>query len=134
MVPGYTIEKDPVVTVKGGSEACYLFGEITEGNALASYITYEVASGWTQGDGTAIPANVYYRQVAASATNSEFHILQDDQVSVKETVTKANMATAETTQPTLTFTAYATQLYKDNTNQFSAADAWAKVNPAASTT
>ena len=124
MVPGYTIEKDPVVTVKGGSEACYLFVEITEGNALASYITYDVVSGWTQGDGTAIPANVYYRQVAASDNNSEFHILKDDQVSVKETVTKVDMATAKTAQPTLTFTAYATQLYKNNTTQFTAAEAW----------
>lgn len=129
MVPGYTIEKDPIVTVTGGSEACYLFVKITEGNALANYITYEVDSGWTQGDGTAIPANVYYRQVAASDTDSVFHILKNDQVSVKETVTKANMATAETTQPTLTFTAYATQLYKNNNetdNTFTAAEAWVK--------
>ena len=132
MVPGYTIEKDPFVTVKGGSEACYLFVKITEDNALANYITYEVDSGWTQGDGAAIPANVYYRQVPASGTDSVFHILKNDQVSVKETVTKTNMATAETTQPTLTFTAYATQLYKNNNetdNTFTAAEAWVKAQP-----
>ena len=62
-----------------------------------------------------------------------FHILKDDQVSVKETVTKTNMATAETSNPTLTFTAYASQLYKNNNatgNTFTAAEAWANAQPA----
>lgn len=30
MIPGWTIDKDPKVTVKAGSEACYLFVKVTE--------------------------------------------------------------------------------------------------------
>ena len=31
MVPGFTIEKDPKVTVTAGSEDCYVFIKVTEG-------------------------------------------------------------------------------------------------------
>lgn len=37
------------------------------------------------------------------------------------------MAEAENNQPTLTITAYASQLYKNNTDTFTAAEAWANV-------
>ena len=45
MVPGNSIKKDPKVTVKAGSEACYLFVKVTESNNLKDFITYSVKTG-----------------------------------------------------------------------------------------
>ena len=47
MIPGHTIDKDPVVTVKAGSEDCYVFVEVTEecgvaGKSFGDYIMYSV--------------------------------------------------------------------------------------------
>lgn len=46
MVPGNDIVKDPVVTVEGGSEACWLFVRVEESvsPALEDYIAYEMAA------------------------------------------------------------------------------------------
>lgn len=115
MVPGQTIFKDPKVTVVGGSEACWLFVKVEKSTNLDDFITYAIATGdngWTQGDGTKIPANVYYRAVSAATTGQEFNVLTGNQVTVKDTVTKdmmddINDGTAP--KPTLTFTAYACQ-------------------------
>lgn len=136
MVPGYTIPKDPKVTVSGGSEACWLFVKIDEQNGLADYITYEVNSDWTQGDDTNIPANVYYRKVGTNTNDQQFSVIgytdtegnfHDNTVLVKETVTKADMVTANSSRPTLTVTAYAYQLYKTNNVEFTPAEAWQNV-------
>ena len=39
MVPGNTIAKDPTVTVKANSEACWLFVKVTESENLDTFIT-----------------------------------------------------------------------------------------------
>ena len=125
MVPGNTITKDPKVTVKANSEACWLFVKVEKSSNFDSFMTYEMANGWTQGDGTKIPANVFYREVAATTAATDFSVLKGDSVSVMNTVTKADLnALTQSTFPTLTFTAYAVQ--KDNVA--TAADAWAKAN------
>lgn len=131
MIPGHTIEKDPVVTVLGGSEACWLFVEIEESEYLVDYIEYAVADGWTQGDDTNIPATVYYREVPASDTDEEFHILAGDMVTVHRQVTEEMMDAIEngsTPYPTLTFKAYAIQLYSTNDVKFDVAEAWAQIS------
>ena len=125
MVPGNTIAKDPTVTVKANSEACWLFVKIEESDNLKSYIDYSVAEGWTALTGV---TGVYYREVAATTTDTAFSVLTSDQVTVKNTVTKADMdaiANNTASKPTLTFTAYACQ--KDNVAD--EATAWAKLNP-----
>lgn len=122
MVPGNTISKDPKVTVKANSEACWLFVKVEESANFDNFMTYAMAGGWT-----ALPdvAGVYYREVAATTAATDFSVLQGNSVSVKYAVTKADLnALTQNTFPTLTFTAYAVQ--KDNVN--SAADAWAKAN------
>ena len=107
MVPGSTIEKDPVVTVKAGSEACWLFVKVEKSTNLDSFITYTMADGWTEVSG--VPG-VYYRTVNAVTADTPFDVLKDNKVTVKDSVTKADMnALTETTKPTLTFTAYAVQ-------------------------
>lgn len=110
MVPGCDIAKDPKVTVVANSEACWLFVKIEKSDNLDSFISYNVASGWTQGDGTKIPSNVWYRSVDALTTDQTFSVLAGDKVAVKDSVTKAMMdALTDNTRPTLTFTACAVQ-------------------------
>ena len=128
MVPGVDIEKDPKVTVEGGSEACYVFVKVEKSSNLDSFISYAIASGWTQGDGAegGIPTDVYYRAVAASAADQVFSVLANDKVTTKGTVTKADMDSLtqpNATQPSLTFTAYAVQ----QATFADAAAAWAEV-------
>lgn len=119
MVPGNTIAKDPTVTVKANSEACWLFVKVTESANLDDFITYAIATGWTE-----LEAGVYYREVPASAADQTFSVLAGDAVTVKSDVTRAMLETAKTDAPTLTFKAYAIQ--KDH---FATADAaWAEVS------
>lgn len=129
MIPGKTLKKDPVVTVEGGSEACWLFVKVDESTNLDTFITYAVDDEWTPLTGV---AGVYYREVATSAVDQKFNVLANDQVTVNGEVTKAmldalNIAGAE--QPTLTFTAYAVQSEAladvDNDKDVDANDAWA---------
>lgn len=124
MVPGNTIEKDPTVTVEANSEACWLFVKVEKSNNFDTFMTCDVASGWLPLDGV---AGVYYREVPATGNaGTSFGVLKNDQVTVKETVTKADMNTlTQATYPTLKFTAYAVQ--KDNIT--TAAAAWAIANP-----
>lgn len=124
MVPGSTITKDPVATVKAGSEACYLFVKIVKSANYDTYLdNYAVADGWKGLEGV---DGVYYRTVAASDDDQDFHVLANDQVTVKTSVTKAQMEAIKTSgQPTLTFTAYAVQ----SENVASAAAAWAIAKP-----
>lgn len=127
MVPGNEIAKDPKVTIKAGSEACYVFVKIDKSTAYNTYMEdYKVAAGWTRLTGAQSTNNsdseVYYRlQTDLSATGSEdasYYVLEgttanaNGSVKVKEDVTKSlmNALSAENAvQPTLTFTAYACQ-------------------------
>ena len=132
IIPGVDIEKDPKVTVKKDSEACWLFVEVKEeGTFVAHKVTYSVADGWTKGDGTKIPANVYYRSVGAVTADTGFYVLAGNTdhpngvVIVSDELTKDEVDTiTEGNQPKLTFTAYAVQKECIDT----VADAWAKVN------
>ena len=125
MVPGNDIAKDPTVTVEANSEACWLFVKVEKSANFDTFMTCAIADDWTQLPGV---DGVYYRQVAATTADVEYAVLADNQVSVKDNVTKTMLnGLTEKTQPTLTFTAYAVQ--KDNVA--SAADAWAIANPVA---
>ena len=121
MIPGETLKKDPVVTVKAGSEDCWLFVKIDESANLDDFISYEVAADWTALDGV---DGVYYCKAEAG---DELSVLKGDVVTVKDTVTKPMMdaiTAGNAKEPTLTFTAYAIQ-------QAGSADAdaaWAKIN------
>lgn len=123
IIPGVDIEKDPKVTVKANSEACWLFVEVKEeGTFVADKVTYSVADGWTQGNDTDIPANVYYREVDAVTADTDFYVLKGNKVTVSNSLTKEDITNI--TQPKLTFTAYAVQ--KDGIAN--AATAWSKVS------
>lgn len=125
MIPGYTIAKDPKVTVLAGSEKCYLFVKVVKSTNFDNFMTCTIATGWTALDGV---DGVYYRIVDTADMGTAYSVLANDKVTVKDTVTKAMLnALTEATQPTLTFTAYACQYNSTNGTPFDAADAWAKV-------
>lgn len=129
MIPGYTYSKNPTVTVKANSVDCYLFVEFKENSNPSTYLTYTstltAEKGWTQGDGTDIPADVWYRKVKTSDTTRSWELLSGNTISVKDMVTKDNMQNAASA--TLIYTAYASQLYKSAGVEFSAKEAWANV-------
>ena len=111
IVPGVNIAKDPKVTVKANSEACWLFVKIEESANWPDELTYAVATGWEELEG-----GVYYRQVGASEKAQEFYVLAGEgegvyangMVTVSENLTKSELQQL-TPNPTLTFTAYAVQ-------------------------
>lgn len=135
IIPGVNIEKDPKVTVEANSEACWLFVKIkeenwptlTETDRTIKKVSYDIATDWKPLEGQ---AGVYYREVDATTANAgvSYYILKGDMtypngvVTVSENLTK-NEVNSITTQPKLTFTAYAVQ--KDGIAD--AAAAWAKV-------
>ena len=128
MIPGYTISKDPKATVLSGSEECYLFVKLDKSANFDTYLEYVIADGWTKLEG--VTDTVYYRKVQTADIGTAYSVLKGDQVTVKGEVTKAMMDGLTTeTLPKLTVTAYASQLHKNATTEFTAAEAWANVNP-----
>lgn len=122
MVPGIELVKDPTVTVKAGSEACWLFVKVDKSVNFDGFMTFEMADGWIALSGH---AGVYYRNVDATNADTGFDVLKDNKVMVLDTVTKTMLEGAKTNAPTLTFTAYAVQ--KDGIAD--ADTAWGKVTP-----
>lgn len=129
IVPGVDITKDPKVTVKAGSEACWLFVKVEEKDwptfketdGKTAKIDYKIASDWTELVGV---SGVYYREVGAVTADTSFEVIKGNVITVSENLTKDEVNTVVALNPKLTFTAYAVQ--KDGVN--SAADAWAKVS------
>ena len=126
MIPGEEYLKDPAVTVLAGNEACWLFVRLEEngGGTITTYdfddyLTYEVASVWTQlldENGNAVEG-VYYTRVGESVTDMSYQVLKDNKIYVLGTVTKDMLNAldnngqdaATATYPSLSVTAYAVQ-------------------------
>lgn len=128
IVPGVDIDKDPIATVKANSEDCYLFVQLTEENwpafteagSTTRKVKYEIADGWTK-----LKDGVYYREVTKKDTDQPFHVLQNDKVTVSNTLTKENADAIQTADaPKLTVAVYAVQ----KENMGSATEAWEKAN------
>ena len=136
-VPGDTLPKDPYVTVKAGSEACWLFVKIDETNNTVTGLNGKVVSydidttkGWAPVTGV---ENVWYKQLAATAEDTDYNVLLNKQVTVNADITKT-MAdnTLDSAKPVLTFTAYAIQsanLKNGDTTVTTAEAAWDMVKP-----
>lgn len=141
MVPGAEIDKDPTITVVGGSEACWLFVKIEENATVGQFLSYGIdESVWgavpveTGTDANGVKFAVYGKAVATNADDQEFAILANDKVTVLSTVEKEDMDelnAGTVAKPQLTFTAYAIQSesLKDASNNevTDAEDAWALV-------
>lgn len=117
IVPGVALDKDPKVTVKAGSEDCWLFVKVEQPIAFATGVSYEIAEGWTM-----LEDGVYYREVSKADTDSEYYVLKENKVTVSSALTKEDI-TKVGGSPTLTFTAYAVQ----QENIADAATAWSKI-------
>lgn len=115
MIPGTTHAKDPTVTVKGGSEKCYLFVKVVATDNGSNLIEYTVDSNWQELTGV---TNVYYQEVDASDADQAFAVLKNNQVKISET----NVTSETTVTPKLAITAYAVQFE----NMADAKDAWTK--------
>ena len=128
IIPGVDIPKDLRVTVKADSVDCWLFVKVEQtGTFVADKVTYSMDDGWTKGDGSQIPENVYYREYReanAATADREFPVLKDDKITVSDALTKEEIQNI--TGPTLTFTAYAVQREGIDT----AAEAWARIGTA----
>ncbi len=159
MIPGWKISKDPTAKVISGSEDCYLFvkveetgGNVSVGNKTYNFddfIAYAIEDGWNTLNATTYPG-VYYRVIDEnSKKNVDYNILgsgtytdadgiqyswNDNEVLTKPEVTKEMMdAVNSGSKPTLSFTAYAVQLWKSNESagesaKFSAEEAWLKIS------
>ena len=127
MMPGQSITKDPVVTVKAESEEMWLFVKLEKSSNFDTFMEYTVADGWTALSGV---DGVYYQHITAedvATADKKIAVIKDDTVTVKESVTKEQLNALDSgsseNYPTLTVTAYAVQ-YAGNAT---ADDAWAKV-------
>ena len=114
MMPGQTITKDPVVTVRLEKSANF-----------DDFMEYAIDGSWANLSGV---DGVYYRHITAEEIKDrdmQIHVLTEDKVTVKDSVTKdmlngldrnADGSPAETTDyPTLTVTAYAVQYAGNDT-------------------
>lgn len=139
IIPGVDIKRDPKVTVKANSEACWLFVKVEERNWPdfeeengTRKVSYSVNNGWnvlTNNPG------VYFREVSAEDAKKgiDYTVLAGNEncpsgvIKVSQELTKAeiNSIRSSEKQPSLIFTAYAVQRAGIDT----AAAAWATVNP-----
>lgn len=127
IIPGVDLPKDPTVTVKANSEACWLFVKVEKsGTFVTDKVTYSIDDTvWTQLDNV---AGVYYKKIdTLTASETDYNILKDKKVTVSQGLTKNEINSIKEGQknPTLTFKAYAVQLDAAKT----AAEAWAIANP-----
>lgn len=118
VIPGVDIEKDPKVTVKANSEACWVFVKIDEQNWNTA-LSYSLAEEWKE-----LENGVYYRLVDANTNDQVFEVLKDNQIIVNKELTKEMMENS----PKLIFKAYAIQQEGFNDSEKSdsenAAAAW----------
>ena len=113
LIPGRTYTKDPIVTLKAGSEACYLFVKVTDGivnieksepasgsqAAVLNIAEQMTKNGWTQMNGT----DVWYKHIAQVTSVDTPH-----QVFASFTI-KGDAAVANYSNATIDITAYAVQ-------------------------
>lgn len=141
ILPGTEQSKNPQITVKAGSEASWVFVEITETDNYIKkdgsytnkrYITWAIADEWTLVDPTSEPASgaqtvtyVYGRKhdAVGNADGTPIDILKDNKVSYSGDLTKEQLDALDTAKPALKFKAYAVQQANGN-GTFDIKQAW----------
>ena len=101
LIPGNVYDKDPVVTVKAGSEPCYLYVKVEDNTPNVDFVLN--LDGWTALEGA---ENVYYREVNALEAEKSFNLIKDNKITVSENLDAEGMKTAK---DKIDFTAYAIQ-------------------------
>ena len=105
LIPGKEIEKDPCVTVKGGSEDCWLYVKLTKSGEFDEHLSFALEDGWLHLNGV---DGVYYRQVVKAGGDSLFPVLQGNIITVSDMLTEEKMRNIAVA-PSLTVKAYAIQ-------------------------
>lgn len=112
-LPGDTLSKDAKVTVKNGSEKCYVFVRIDEANNTITdlsgkVIAWQIAGDWTQINSS----NIYYRVVEKPTTEggTALTVFKDNQVTVNRDITINHLETLNSNKPTITVSAAAVQV------------------------
>lgn len=121
VVPGDVLDKDPVVTVTEGSEACYVYVLID--NQLGNAASYNIADTWTE-VGTNDTKVLYRYNTVVDAKEADQDLAVFTTLTFVNTLTKENVAALADKDVVLT--AYAHQ--SDNTTvnvANDAASAWA---------
>lgn len=147
LVPGNTYIKDPKVTVKAGSEECYIFIRVDELNNTyeglgGKIIQYEInTDDWTAVTGAT--GVYYYNKNTIDALNATSDVFVDStvlattsgkEITINSGLTKTMLEAidklAEDKEPQIKFTAYAVQA----ANMTDANDAWNKAFGTTTTT
>ena len=129
MIPGKVYSKDPVVTVlrPETNVDIYLYVKFEEKNNSNTYINYVSTltqdNGWTQGDGTNIPSDVWYRTVKATDTIVSWNLLEGNTITINGETVQKDTFDGVTALPELVYTAYAIQ-----TEGFTEITGWQKVS------
>ena len=120
MAPGIEILKDPTITVKAKSEACYLYVKLEKSSNFNGFCSFEMAEGWNF-----LPQNegVYYRRVEKSVVDKKIKVIKNDRIYVNDALTEDDF-NAIIENPTLKITAYAIQ----SEGMVSEQDAWRVLN------
>lgn len=81
LIPGHEYVKDPIVHVDADSESCFVFVQID--NEISAYedssaTIHEqiIANLWTQGDGSSIPTDVYYKEYIKDHTDKDLKVFE----------------------------------------------------------
>ena len=106
LIPGVTHKKDPTVTVKNGSDDCWLFIKAEPSADLYLYASYQIDDGWIDLEGE---AGVYYRKVYKAGSDTAFRIIKDNSVTIFEDLSEEELSFIRI-KPTLKFKAYAVQM------------------------
>lgn len=129
IIPGVNIPKDPEVTAEA-NVPYYVFVKITEKD-WNDNLTWAVdTANWTVHQ--AKDANgvmVIYKEMANGGKLTATTILEDNQIVVAADMLESDMPT---TNPTLAFQAYAVQMQKNASENFTVAEAWAEAQAQAS--
>ena len=132
LIPGKTYIKDPTVTVKAGSEQCWLFVKVESAN-WPDTVTYTSnlteANGWTDVTNTCevTGCKLYVRiaDASASTTDLTFALISGGTITASGDMTSAQAAEIAANAPKLEYTAYAVQAEGIDT----ALEAWTVLNP-----
>lgn len=120
LVPDREIQKNPVITVKEGSEACYLFVKVEDGLKALATINWDLNKWKPLSNGI-----YYYYQTVAAPTDNDPNAVGDVEVPVFPSITCKNVEMYENAENiSLAITAYAVQAEGFD----SASAAWSAAN------
>ena len=108
VIPGKEVTKNPTITVKDGSEACYVFVKVDAADGLSTYVTYTVdTANWKQVDGE---TNVWYKEFSTTVSGDQaLNILTGNKVAFSNALTAAQVSGIPQAGLGLSFTGYAVQ-------------------------